>query len=58
MKTLETIKSIKLEIESINYIKKQKETGEYDRLRELDKINTKKMEILKINNVSVFYLAI
>jgi hypothetical protein len=50
---LENIKTIKLELDSIKFIKKQKETGEYERLREMDKNNPKKMEVLKINSVLV-----
>ncbi len=52
-KMLENIKTIKLELDSIKFIKKQKETGEYERLREMDKNNPKKMEVLKINSVLV-----
>jgi hypothetical protein len=48
---IENIKAIKMEIESIKYIKKQKETGEYERLREMDKRMPKKMEVLRINSV-------
>jgi hypothetical protein len=50
---LENIKVIKMELESMKYIKKQKETGEYERLREMDKRNPKMMEVLRINSVNI-----
>jgi hypothetical protein len=48
-----------MEIDSINFIKKQKESGEYDKLREMDKQNQnqKKMEVLKINSVKYINIA-
>jgi hypothetical protein len=54
---LDNIKAIKLELDSIKFIKKQKESGEYDRLREMDKQNPKKMEVLTIKSVLFYKIA-
>jgi hypothetical protein len=55
MNTLENIKTIKTEIDSIKYIKNQKKTGEYDKQLELDKERAnKKMEVLSIKSVIYF----
>lgn len=45
---------INMELESIKFINNQKKTGEYDKLREMDKNASKgkKMEVLKIKSVS------
>jgi hypothetical protein len=43
-----------MEIDSIKYISEQKKTGEYERLRELDKQTHKKMEVLNIKSVIIF----
>jgi hypothetical protein len=51
---IENIKMIKMEQDSIKFIKTQKKTGEYDKLREQDeKVKNKKMEVLKIKSVSL-----
>jgi hypothetical protein len=53
LKMIENIKMIKMEQDSIKFIKTQKKTGEYDKLREQDeKTKNKKMEVLKIKSVS------
>jgi hypothetical protein len=50
---LDSIKIIKMEIESIRFIRNQKKTGEYEKNLEIDKQNlNKKMEVLKIKSVS------
>lgn len=52
---IDNIKMIKMEIDSIKFIKNQKKTGEYDVQRELDLQNVnKKMEVLKISSVNFF----
>lgn len=49
---IENIKMLKMELDSIKYIKNQKKTGEYEKLLEQDKNKTKqKMEILQIKSV-------
>jgi hypothetical protein len=55
LKMIENIKMITMEIDSIKFIKNQKKTGEYDKLKEMDEIykNGKKMEVLKIKSVSL-----
>ena len=53
---IDNIKMIKMEIDSIKFIKNQKKTGEYDVQRELDLQNiNKKMEILKISSVKFLF---
>jgi hypothetical protein len=54
LKMLENIKSIKMEIESIKYIKEQKKTGEYERQMEIEKekLKTAKMEYIQIKSVN------
>ncbi len=43
---------IKMEIDSIRFIRNQKKTGEYEKNLEIDKNNlNKKMEVLKIKSV-------
>lgn len=49
---LESIKMIKMELDSIKFIKQQKKTGEYDKPIEKDNIN-KKMEFLQIKSVNI-----
>jgi hypothetical protein len=59
MKMMESIKNVNMEIESINFIKKQKDSGEYDKQMELDKQNIgKKMEVLKIRCVREYLLIV
>jgi hypothetical protein len=54
LKMIENIKMIKMEQDSIKFIKTQKKTGEYDKLREQDeKTKNKKMEVLKIKSVII-----
>lgn len=57
---IENIKMIKMEIDSIKYIKNQKKTGEYEANLEKDRQNSnKKMEVLQIksvNNILTFIL--
>jgi hypothetical protein len=57
MKMIDSIKNVKMEIESIKFIKKQKDSGEYDKQLELDKQNLcKKMEVLTIRCVSKIFI--
>jgi len=51
---IENIKMLKMELDSIKFIKNQKKTGEYEKLLEQDKNSkNKKMEILQIKSVRI-----
>lgn len=55
---IDTIKTIYMEVDSLTYIKEQKKTGEYERLKELDKENyqNKKMEVMKLKSVYLYII--
>lgn len=52
---LENIKTINMELDSLNFIKVQKKTGEYEKQLELDKQRMKnaKMDYIQIKSVSL-----
>jgi hypothetical protein len=54
----ENIKSISMEIETLKYLKKEKEDPNYEdkRNKEISDLRSKKMEIVKLNSVKkIFY---
>jgi hypothetical protein len=52
----ENIKSISMEVDSLKFLKKEKEdpTYEYKRLKEIAELKSRKMEVVKLNSVRKF----
>ena len=54
----ENLKSISMEVESLKFLKKEKEDPHYEqkRMKEIADLRTKKMEIVKLNSVKLKFL--
>lgn len=52
----ENIKSISMELDSLKFLKKEKENPnyEYNRKKEIEELKNKKMDIVKLNSVNKF----